>query len=111
METDNNVPKRHLISRLSKMQKDILAHLAAAPQPTPSPRGDGMLIGHLSRTGDIIDALGRERTPSNYAAVSKALDRLNKRGLINAHRAQCCLVGKGYRYAVNPDAHVFVQAA
>ena len=105
METDNNVPKRRFISRLSKMQKAILAHLAAAPQP------NGDLIGHLSRTGDIINALGRERTPSSYAAISKALRRLEERGLINAYSAQCRLAGNGYRYAVNPGAHVLVEAA
>jgi hypothetical protein len=52
-----------------------------------------------ARTKQILDALEREPTPSNYAAVSKALERLRKRGLIVAARAEIGLPGKGYLYA------------
>jgi hypothetical protein len=111
METANKNQDVNLVSRLSKLQKEILAYLVTAPQPVP--RGDGLLTAyHLPRTGDIIDALGRERTAANFAAVSRAMWRLQTRGLINSYQAQLChWRGKGSGYAINPNARVHVQAA
>jgi len=111
MKTANKIQHENIISRLSKLQKEILAHLVTAPQPVP--RGDGLLTAyHLPRTGDIIDALGRERTAANFAAVSKAMLRLQGRGLINSYQAVVChWRGKGSGYAINPNARVHVQAA
>jgi hypothetical protein len=101
METDNKSHQVRNVSRLSKLQKEIRAYLATTPQPEPY--GEVWLISHLPSTGSIIVALGRERTPSNYAAVSKALRRLEERGLIVGHQATCHLQGKGLRYTANSD--------
>ncbi|WP_445222164.1 hypothetical protein ACKWRH_21100 [Bradyrhizobium sp. Pa8] len=110
-ETTNKIQHENLVSRLSKMQKEIISYLFTAPQPTPHPSG-GLTVYHLPRTGDIIDALGRERTAANFAAVSKALLRLEKRGLIYSYRAELCYWrGKGSGYALNKDARVHVTAA
>lgn len=98
METANIVRQENLISRLSKVQKEILANLATFSQPI------GTYIGNLPRTGDIIDALGRDRTASNYAVISRALTRLCSRGLISAFHGEIYSQGKGFRYAINPGA-------
>jgi hypothetical protein len=113
METANNIPHENLISRLSKVQKEILAYLITAPQPLHEPNEYGTYnTTYVPRTGDIISALGRKRTPSNYAVVSRALRRLQARGLINVfHSAVFYRQGKGCAYAVNPDARVYVEAA
>jgi len=56
METANKVTDQNFISRLSSMQKDILSYLATSPHPHQE--GSDLVVGHLPRTGDIIDALG-----------------------------------------------------
>lgn len=110
METANNIQHENLISRLSKVQKEILAYLVTTPQPIPH-GDDTITVYHLPRTGDVIDALGRKRTPSNYAVVSRALSRLRARGLIFSYCGFLCWRGQGNGYAVNPDARVCVEAA
>jgi hypothetical protein len=103
METANKVGDENFISRLSKVQKDILAFLATAPQPLYQPNEYGTYnTNNAPRTGDVIDALGRERTPSNYAVVSRAMGRLEARGLINVfHSAVFYRPGKGRCYALS----------
>jgi hypothetical protein len=86
MQTDNKGQNETLISRLSKMQKTILAVLA------------GMPADKAACTGDIIDALSRERTASNYAAISKALRRLEERRLVSSCASSMAFRGKGLRY-------------
>ena len=54
------------------------------------------------RPKDILDALGREPTPSNRTAVSKALDRLWARDLIETGHSEVATVGKSYLYRVRP---------
>jgi DNA-binding MarR family transcriptional regulator len=107
METANKETKRNIVSRLSKVQKEILSYLAQTPQPEALDYGHR--IHHLPRTGDIIDALGRPRTPSNYAAISKALKRLEERGLVSSYQSEAAHRGKGLAYALTvasllPDA-------
>lgn len=97
METANKGRNETLISRLSKVQKGILAYLATTPQPS------GTYIGNLARTGDIIDALGGERTASKYAIVSRSLRRLEERGLVCGYAAEIATTGKGLRYALRPE--------
>jgi hypothetical protein len=110
-ETANKVENANLISRLSKMQKEILTYLVTAPQPLHHPNEYGTYnTKNVPRTGDIIDALHRQRTPSNYAVVSRALSRLQARGLINSfHGAVFYSQGKGHCYAINPEARVTVN--
>lgn len=112
-ETANNIQQENLISRLSKVQKEILAHLVTAAQPLDQPNEYGTYdTRNVPRTGDIIDTLGRERTPSNYAVVSRALRRLQARGLINVfHSSVFYSQGKGCAYSINPHARVNVEAA
>jgi DNA-binding transcriptional ArsR family regulator len=74
-QTANNLQHENNVSRLSKMQKEIL--LCLGPFKAP----DTEYIGDLPRTGEIIEALGRPRTASNYSVVSRALSRLEERGL------------------------------
>lgn len=93
-QTANNVQHGNVVSRLSKVQREILAYLATTPQPVAGN------IAKLPRTGDIIDGLGRARSPSNYAVVSRALKRLEQRGLISSFASIICTRGKGMAYAI-----------
>lgn len=93
-QTANNVSDEKIVSRLSKMQKEILLCLAAFKAP------DTAHIGDLPRTGEIIGSLGRPRTTSNYAAVSRALSRLEERGLVRSYRSYLAIRGRGLRYAL-----------
>ena len=54
------------------------------------------LAERLASTGDVLVALGRERTPANYASASKALKRLLDRGYIGWWHGGA----RGYRYAL-----------
>jgi hypothetical protein len=98
METANKGTKQNIVSRLSGVQKEILSYLATTPQPEVL--GDGYRIHHLPRTGNIIDALGRPRTSSNYTAISKALKRLEERGLVSSYQSEAAHRGKGLAYAL-----------
>lgn len=69
---------------LSPLQRQILAALDEFAKPVYPKQ--------------IRDCLDRAPTPSNRAAVSKALDRLLARGLIGSARANFTR-GKAYRYA------------
>ena len=69
---------------LSQLQHDILAVLRTRP-------------GWI-RPKDILDALGREPTPSNRSAVSKALDRLCARELVELGRGEIMSAGKSSLY-------------
>ena len=90
----SKVPKQNIDNRLSDLQTQILAYLATTGQP------HGERIGHLPRTGNIVDAVGRERDKAGFAAVSRALSRLEKAGLISAYAPQLTTRGKGYHWAV-----------
>jgi hypothetical protein len=92
MQSDNKGKNETIVSRLSKMQKEILVVLATMPQPV------GDKITGLPGTGNIIDALRRQRTASSYAAISKALRRLEERGLVSGCRSTVALPGLGLRY-------------
>lgn len=92
MKTANKVSQQTLLSRLSKMQKEIIAFLSRTPPPL------GNTLTGLPGTGDVIDALARQRTASSYASISKALRRLEKRGLISSVAPSTALRGKGLRY-------------
>ncbi len=94
MEAANKFQNQNVVSRLSRVQRGILAYLATTPQPS------GSHIGNLPRTGDIIEALGGERTASKYAIVSKSLRRLEERGLVCVYSSEMAIQGKGYRYAL-----------
>ena len=69
---------------LSPLQHDILAAIKAK-------RG-------WLRSKEIREAIGREPTDSNSVAVSKALGRLCKRGLIERSNSKIMHVGKLYLY-------------
>jgi predicted transcriptional regulator len=68
----------------SPLQRDILAALEAHPG--------------WRRPRDILNALGREPTPSNRVGMTKALARLCERGLIQRERGEAMNVGKSYLY-------------
>jgi hypothetical protein len=93
METDNNVNKRDTVSRLSSLQKSILSYLQKTPRYNQS-----ATIKGIPGTGDIIDAIGRQRNPATYAAVSKALRRLEDRGLVSSCMPGLAVQGKGLKY-------------
>ena len=85
---------------LSQLQTAILMVLDAAPHSDRGPdRYGAQYIGHMPTTGEIMDALGRPKNNTNYAAVSKALRRLEARGLITSYRAQARLRGNALRYS------------
>jgi len=81
---------------LSQLQRDILQVLEGFPSLEASPPG---YFGGWARPADIFSALDMERTASNRAAVSRALDRLNQRGLIAKCSGDVASVGKARRYA------------
>jgi len=93
-QTANNLQHENNVSRLSKMQKEILLCLMAFKVP------DTEYIGDLPRTGEIIEALGRPRTASNYAVVSRALSRLEERGLVRLYRPYLAARGRGLHYSL-----------
>jgi predicted transcriptional regulator len=70
---------------LSPLQHEILAVLKARR-------------GGWARPKDVIDALGREPTSSNRTVVSKALDRLEVRGLVEVGHGAIRNVGNSYLY-------------
>ena len=70
---------------LSPLQRDILAALEAQPPGWVPAK-------------EIFEALDLERTPSNRAAVSKALRRLCDRKLIEWGQGEVMSPGKGYLY-------------
>jgi hypothetical protein len=91
-QTINSVLDRNGVSHytrlmgrgLSPLQLDILAAIKAK-------RG-------WVRSKDIREAIGRGPTKSNSVAVSKALGRLCKRGLIERSNNKIMHVGKLYLY-------------
>jgi hypothetical protein len=88
---------------LSPLQKDILVALEKWPKAILSNEELHWQVTstmQMASTGAIIDALNRQRTAANYAATSKALDRLIRRTLVAVCRARCRLQGNGYRYAL-----------
>jgi hypothetical protein len=82
---------------LSQLQRDILDVLGGFPSYEQALARPG--TRRMASTGRVIDALGRDRTNANYAAISKALHRLVERDLVVPFVAQCALPGKGRRYA------------
>jgi DNA-binding MarR family transcriptional regulator len=102
--TANNVPMRTRFNRLSQLQKDILTFLATVPSPSLETLDEHsrIYIAALPTTGRVIEALGRERSAANYAIVSRALARLEQRGLIQGWRSELLVVGKGRRYCLAP---------
>jgi len=93
-------PTQTLDNRLSALQSDILDFLESKAEP--SPRADGY-IAHLQTTGQIMDGIGRDRGNSTYASVSRALDRLGRRGYIVSYRSEKAIRGNGFRYALAGD--------
>ena len=82
--TTNSVLDRNGVSHYTRLQHDILAAIKAK-------RG-------WVRSKDIREAIGRGPTKSNSVAVSKALGRLCKRGLIERSNNKIMHVGKLYLY-------------
>ena len=81
---------------LSPLQHQILNILTAAGQPI------GEKIGHLPRTGEIVDALGWTRDKSSFASVSRSLRRLEGAGRIASYHHSIATRGNGRHYAVKP---------
>ena len=59
---------------LSQQQKDILAVLP--------PLTDGMDCGDAPTAREVVGLIGLDFTPSNRASVSRAISRLQSRGLV-----------------------------
>jgi DNA-binding MarR family transcriptional regulator len=81
---------------LSQLQRNILRVLDRFPSLEASPPGR---FGKWARPADIFHAFGLERTASNRATISRALDRLNQRGLVAKCSGEAASVGKSRRYA------------
>lgn len=97
-DTVIKVRKRNIANRvaISPMQHQILNILTAAGQAV------GDRIGHLPRTGDIVDALGLPRTKAAFASVSRSLSRLEKAGRIGIYDPLIATRGNGRHYGVKP---------
>lgn len=87
---------------ISPMQHDILDALRRFP--IAPAEGERMSARDMASTGDIIDALGRLRTPSNFASVSRALSSLTRRDLVRSFSAFGHLQGRGWRYCLPREA-------
>jgi len=84
---------------LSRQQVAIIEVLRSHPRPRPDQRSHG-----LPTTGEIIDALGLERSAQNYASVSRTLARLVERGEVLLWQGELYRAGRGYGYSLRPDA-------
>ena len=93
----NKVSEQNRVNRTAKrstLQHMILSVLHDAGQP------EAGRIGHLPRTGDIIDALGLPRTKSTFASVSRSLARLEASDWIVSYETEINTRGKGRHYGV-----------
>ena len=100
-QTANNISMQNIVSRLSKLQREIVTFLATRPEPRfhrDAYDRDMMDLREVPTPSEMIDALGRERNPSNYAVVSRALQRLQRRGLVARGSSEVPSAGRGYRY-------------
>ena len=86
---------------LSPLQRSILSALEAYPREQDT-AGD---ISRLAASTELIRAVGREPTPNNRTAMSRALTRLVKRGLVEAWAAEVKLSGDGRRYCLPGRFH------
>lgn len=93
-------PTQNLDHRLSALQCDILDFLKRKAETGPRVGG---CTAHLQTTGQIMDGIGRDRAKSAYASVSRALDRLGRRGYIVSYRSEMPIRGNGFRYALAGD--------
>lgn len=92
---------QNIDNRLSELQRRILGILPLEPQPL-----DGELpLGGLPFVRDVIAALGLKRTRSATASVSRALERLERRGLVSSYRGVLYVPGKALRFARIKPAH------
>ncbi|KQZ31600.1 hypothetical protein ASD50_15155 [Mesorhizobium sp. Root552] len=92
----NNIPKGKKVNRhaLSPAQHQILNILTASGQPI------GGKVGHLPRTGDIVDALGLPRTKVSFASVSRSLARLAAAGRIVGYSTSMATRGFGRHWGI-----------
>ena len=84
---------------LSRLQRAILKVLPARGNLDRVCPVTGALEEKLFSTGEVIEALGLDKAnASTRACVSRALNRLCKRGLVLWSWPQVLRQGKGYRY-------------
>ncbi len=88
-----NVPQQNLANRRD-LQTAILEYLATMGGP------EGDRIGHLPRTGDVVDAVGRQRDNAGFATVSRSLARLRRDGRVVAFQPSLLTRGKGFFWAL-----------
>jgi hypothetical protein len=87
---------------LSPLQRGILAVLEefeALEDAQPDARGY-VSMRAWARPYQVMERLGRPPTPANRAAISTALLRLCKRGLVHAGQGEIVGQGKGYHYCL-----------
>jgi hypothetical protein len=83
---------------LSSLQHDILGVLENWPSFEDATLSAPGSIGCWAKPGDIIQALGRSKSPASRAAMSKALLRLHQRGLVARAAGEVAAAGMGFRY-------------
>lgn len=94
--TDSKIPNRNIDNRLSPLQLEILCYLSSI-------QAHGCIdgrIGHLPRTGAVVEGVGRHKDKAGYASVSRSLKRLMQSGHIAGYYSQLCTRGKGMHYAL-----------
>ena len=97
------IPKQ-IIDNRSAMQRRILAYLATTGHIV------GERIGHLPRTGDVIDHLLMRRDKLGFASVSRSLARLRAAGLIVAYCPNLCTRGNGVHWALANNEYLMTRA-
>jgi hypothetical protein len=89
---------------LSPLQHDILAVLEEFSASEDFSQEGHVSLSAWARPRQIMQRLGRTPTPSNRAAISKALDRLCARGLVAHAQAQRVIQGHSFFYIRIADA-------
>lgn len=85
---------------LSPLQSSILAALREYPTYEGSLQGDHVSIKNWARPKDILAVLGIKAAPSTRAILSRALERLYRRGLVAKFHAAFAEAGNSARYAL-----------
>jgi DNA-binding MarR family transcriptional regulator len=84
---------------LSPLQRAILEVLEAFPSLEATLAGDKIDLSGWAYPRDIMNRMGMEGTASQRAAVSRALARLQARGLVARFHGEVAAVGRSGRYA------------
>lgn len=88
---------------LSRLQRRILRALEGFPTLEASTREDVISLRGWAEPRHLLEALSILPTATNRTVLSRALERLNQRGLVAKHYGELAIQGKAARYALITD--------